>query len=157
MDEPTFLRNMEMASRGLFFCVGAGNHRFQMAYVDDVADACVRAARIKGIDGEAFNIGAEHTLPFRQQMEKIAEHLKMKPSIRSVPIWVFKSLMRVLIPLGLSPLEPDHLHLLYSDFVMDVTKARKLLGWEPSRTDLEMLIETYDWYRNATDVRHTKL
>ncbi len=149
MDEPTFLRSMEMARRGQFLCVGAGTHRFQMAYVDDVAEACVLAAHVQGIDGEAFNIGAEGTLPFRRQMEEIAKHLGRTPKIRSIPVWLFKGIMKLLIPLGLSPLEPDHLHLLYSDFVMDVSKAKRMLGWAPTRTDLEMLIETYDWYERT--------
>lgn len=146
MDEPTFLRSMEMARRGRFLCVGSGSHRFQMAYVDDVAEACALAAHTEGIDGEAFNIGAEGTLPFRRHMEEIAKHLGRRPKIRSIPLWLFKGIMKLLIPLGLSPLEPDHLHLLYADFVMDVTKAKRVLGWSPTRTDLDMLIETYDWY-----------
>jgi len=149
MDEPTFLRSMEMARRGRFLCVGSGDHRFQMAYVDDVAEACILASSKNGIAGEAFNIGAEGTLPFRKQMEEIAKHLGLKPKIRSVPRWLFKGIINIFIPFGLSPLEPDHLHLLYADFVMDVSKARQMLGWTPTRTDLQMLIETYDWYQNS--------
>ena len=149
MDEPTFLRSMEMARRGRFLCVGSGSHRFQMAYVDDVAEACTLAALRDGIAGEAFNIGAEGTLPFRKQMEEIAKHLGLEPKIRSVPLWLFKGAINILIPFGLSPLEPDHLHLLYADFVLDVSKARRMLGWTPTRTDLQMLIETYDWYQNS--------
>jgi nucleoside-diphosphate-sugar epimerase len=149
MDEPTFLRSMEMARRGRFLCVGSGDHRFQMAFVDDVAEACVLAASKDDITDEAFNIGAEGTLPFRIQTEEIAKHLRLEPKIRSVPLWLFKGIINILIPLGLSPLEPDHLHLLYADFVMDVSKARTMLGWKPTRTDLQMLIETYDWYQNS--------
>ena len=149
MDEPTFLRSMEMARRGRFVCVGRGDHRFQMAFVDDVADACVLAAQREGIDGEVFNIGAEGTLPFRKQLEEVAGYLGKKPKVRSIPAGLFKGIMRILYPLGLSPLEPDHLHLLDSDFVMDVSKAKQKLGWTPTRTDLEMLIETYEWYQRA--------
>ena len=149
MDEPTFLRSMEMARRGRFVCVGRGDHRFQMAYVDDVAEACVLASQKKGVSGEVFNIGAEGTLPFREQLEEVAKYLGRKPKVRSIPAGLFKGIMKILHPLGLSPLEPDHLHLLDSDFVMDVNKAREKLGWTPTRTDLEMLIETYEWYQSV--------
>jgi nucleoside-diphosphate-sugar epimerase len=149
MNEPTFLRNMEMARRGHFFCVGRGDHRFQMIHVDDAAEACVRASRKDGIDGEAFNIGAEGTLPFRRQLEEIAQHLGKTPRVRSIPTALFKLVTKILRPIGLSPLEPDHLHLLYADFVMDVSKAKEKLGWVPVKTDLQTLIDTYDWYEST--------
>jgi len=149
MDEPTFLKNLEMARRGRFFCVGRGDHRFQMAFVDDVAEACILASQKAEVDGEVFNIGAEGTLPFRKQLEEIARYLGKRPKVRSIPAGLFKGIMRILYPLGLSPLEPDHLHLLDSDFVMDVSKAREKLGWTPTRTDLEMLIETFEWYQKT--------
>ena len=148
MDEPTFLRSLEMARRGHFVCVGPGTHRFQMSFVDDVAEACILASQRDGIDGEAFNIGAEGTLPFRKQLEEVAKYLNKEPKIRSIPSGLFKTIMKILYPLGLSPLEPEHLHLLDADFVMDVSKARTMLGWTPTRTDLEMLIETYEWYQS---------
>jgi len=149
MNEPTFLKSMEMARQARFFCVGRGDHRFQMAYVDDVADACILASRQEGVGGEAFNIGAEGTLPFRKQLEEVARYLGKRPKVVSIPAGLFKGIMRILYPLGLSPLEPDHLHLLDSDFVMDVSKAKEKLGWTPTRTDLEMLIETYEWYQST--------
>jgi nucleoside-diphosphate-sugar epimerase len=146
MTEKTFFRNMEMARRGRFICIGSGNSRFQMLHVDDAAEACALAAEKDDVDGEAFNIGSEGTLPFRKQLEEIARRLGREARIRSIPTLLFKGIIRILQPLGLSPLEPDHLHLLYSDFVMDVTKARERLGWVPTKTNVEMLIETYDWY-----------
>lgn len=149
MAEPTFLRNLEMARKGRFFCVGSGNHRFQMAFVNDVAEACILAAEKSGIDGEIFNIGAEGTLPFKKQLEEISRYLGKETRVRSVPCGLFKILMKILHPLGLSPLEPDHIHLLYSDFVMDVGRAKEKLGWVPTRTDLQMLTETYEWYVSA--------
>lgn len=149
MTEPTFLRNMEMARRGRFFCVGSGAHRFQMLHVADAAEACVLASHKEGIDGEAFNIGAEGTLPFKRQLEEIARYLGRRPKVRSIPYGLFRVAIGMLQPLGLSPLEPDHLHLLYSDFVMDVTKAREKLDWTPAKTDLETLIETYEWYQST--------
>jgi nucleoside-diphosphate-sugar epimerase len=150
MDEPTFLKSMEMARRGRFLCVGRGDHRFQMAYVDDVADACILASQQEDVGGEAFNIGAEGTLPFRKQLEEVARYLGKRPKVVSIPAGLFKGIMRILYPLGLSPLELDHLHLLDSDFVMDVSKAKDRLGWTPTRTDLEMLIETYEWYQGRS-------
>lgn len=146
MTERTFLRNMEMARQGRFFCIGSGKHRFQMLHVDDAADACVLASQRKDVDGEIFNVGAEGTLPFKRQLEEVARHIGHKPKVHSIPAGLFKGIMKILCPLGFSPLEPDHLHLLYADFVMDISRAREKLGWTPTKTDLEMLIETYEWY-----------
>jgi len=149
MTEQTFLRNMEMARRGCFFCIGSGEHRFQMLHVDDAAEACVLASQKEGIDGEVFNVGAEGTLPFKKQLEEVARHIGHKPKVRSIPAGLFKGIMKILCSLGLSPLEPDHLHLLYADFIMDISRAREKLDWIPAKTDIEMLIETYEWYEST--------
>jgi len=147
--EPTFLKTMKMARSAPFICVGKGDNRFQNVYVDDVAEACVLASQKPGIDGEAFNLGSVGTLSFKKQMEEMARYLNRRPKVYSIPAGLFKGIMRVLYPLGLSPMEPDHFHLADADFVMDVSKAGEKLNWVPTRTNLEMIIETYEWYHKT--------
>ncbi len=149
MTEPTFLKTMKLAKTAPLMCIGKGHNRFQNVHVDDAADACILAAEKQGVDGEAFNLGAEGTLSFRRQMEEIAKYLDREPKIYSVPAWLFKAVLRILYPLGLSPLEPDHFFLADADFVMDVSKAKEKLGWVPAKTNLEMIIETYEWYHST--------
>lgn len=149
MTEPTFLRGMAAAHWAPFFSIGSGEHRFQMVYVGDVAEACILASRREGVDGEAFNLGSERTLCFRDQLRALAEHLGRRPKIYSLPVGLFKGIMRTFHLLGIAPMEPDHYELADADFVLDIAKARDRLGFRPSKTNLEMIYETYEWYRGT--------
>jgi nucleoside-diphosphate-sugar epimerase len=144
--EPAFLKSMKLAKRAPFFCIGKGDNRFQMVYVDDVAKACVIASGKDGISGEEFNLGSENVLPLREQFIQLAKYLKRKPRIFSIPPGLFKAIMRILNRFGLSPMEPDHFELADSDFIMDINKAKDKLGWTPTKNNMEMIIETYKWY-----------
>jgi dTDP-glucose 4,6-dehydratase len=146
MTEPTFLRSLKLARSAPFFCLGRGDNRFQMVDVGDVAEACVIAATKPGIDGEAFNLGSEGTLPFKAQLEELAKYLGREPKVHAIPVGLFKAALRLLHLVGRSPLEPDHFLLADSDFVLAITKAKEKLGWTPTKTNLEMIIETYEWY-----------
>ena len=93
MTEPTFLRSLRLARHAPFFCLGKGENRFQMVHVEDVAEACRLAATKEGVDGEAFNLGSEGTLSFREQLRELAKYLGRKPKVYSVPAGFFKGIL----------------------------------------------------------------
>jgi len=146
--EPTFVKGMKYSGWMPLCCVGPGDNRFQMVELGDTAEACLLAAEKDGVDGEAFNLGAEGTLPFKRQLEELAKYLGRQPRVFCVPAGPFKAVMRLLTRLRLCPMEPDHYELADADYVMDVRKAARMLGWRPTKTNLEMIHETYDWHRN---------
>ena len=66
--------------------------------------------------------------------------------MRSLPVAPARVAMRTLASLGLVPFAPYH-WLLYSESLyFDVTSARSELGWEPKRSNVSMLIESYEWF-----------
>ena len=46
----------------------------------------------------------------------------------------------------LSPLAEWHYRTAHRDSFVSIDKARRLLGWEPRRSNAETLCETFDWY-----------
>ena len=54
--------------------------------------------------------------------------------------------LRVLDKLGLCPLADWHYLTYHKDFYFDVEKAKKDLGWQPKYSNLDTLIESYNWY-----------
>ena len=56
------------------------------------------------------------------------------------------SLLRGLELLRLSPLAEWHYRTAHRDSFVDVSRAQRLLGWEPRLSNAQALIETYDWY-----------
>ena len=54
--------------------------------------------------------------------------------------------MQMLHMLGLSPLGPYHYKMLAESFVFDTTRIKTELEWQPTKTNTQMLIESYQWY-----------
>jgi len=54
--------------------------------------------------------------------------------------------LRGLELLRVSPLAEWHYKTAHKDSFVDVTKAQRLLGWQPRLSNRDALIETYDWY-----------
>ena len=54
--------------------------------------------------------------------------------------------LRALELARLSPLAEWHYKTAHKDSFVDVSKAQRLLGWNPRLSNSETLIETYDWY-----------
>lgn len=148
--EPLFLRFLGLASRDKpLFYLSPGTSLFQMTSLSDCVEACIRAWKTPGIGGEAFNIGADGTLPMKEQIMELKARAGIRSRVFPLPAGPVKLAMRLLHPLGLSPLEPDHFHLADVDYVMDCNKAKTLLGWAPAKTNLDMIAEAFDWYKNT--------
>jgi len=148
INEPTFIMLLKQLRNPppLMPLPGGGRSRFQMTAVSDCVEACLLAAERPGVAGEAFNIGAEDTLSMRDQVAALFDRLgKPRPRLFSIPSGLAKKLLLLLYRLGLSKLEPDHFNLMDTDMVMDGAKAKRLLGFSPRQTNLDMILESYDF------------
>jgi len=154
--EPTFvmlLKQLRNPPR-ILPLPGGGRSRFQMTAVSDCVEACRLAAERPGVAGEAFNLGAEGTLSMREQVEALFDRLgKPRPALISVPAGPAKQVLRLLYRLGLSKLEPDHFTLMDTDMVMDGGKAKRLLGFTPKQSNLDMILESYDFVMQEKERR----
>ena len=92
--------------------MGDGLQKRDFLYVDDAVDAMLRAAVTEAAWGQVINVGDDRPSSFRDLAESIAravpdtriEHIEFTPERRA--------------------LEPG-------DFYSDITRARRVLGWEP--------------------------
>jgi nucleoside-diphosphate-sugar epimerase len=125
------------------FILGSGNNRYQLLAATDFATGCVLAVR-RALGGE-FNIGsAEYGTP-RQDLQAVIDHARSPSRIHSVPPALARAVLHPLYILRLSPLVPWHYLSQHHPFYFDTARAREVLGFEPSRSNREMLIEAYDW------------
>jgi nucleoside-diphosphate-sugar epimerase len=150
INEPTFLDLLGLIDHPppVFPLPGGGKSRFQMTEVGDCVSACLKAASQDNIAGEAFNIGADNTLSMKEQVKEIFKAMdKSPPRFISIPSGLARVALLFAYRLGLSKLEPDHIRLMDTDMVMDCAKAKRLLDWQPAKSNLDMIVETYEWYR----------
>jgi UDP-glucose 4-epimerase len=115
--------------------------RFQTVHSADVAEGFVLAA-LGDVHG-AFNLAAEPVLDPPELARLLDAHLV---PAATAPL---RALADLTYRLGLQPTEPGWLDLLLSVPVMDVTRARAELGWVPTRSAGEALVELLDGIRDG--------
>jgi nucleoside-diphosphate-sugar epimerase len=136
------------------YFLGWGRNRVQMVSAWDVADACILAAERPESRGAVLNLGATDVPTVRGEVEALIAHAGTRSRIVPIPAAVVRNAGRVLNLVKMSPIVPEHYLLADAVFVLDVTTARTVLGWEPAYSNVRMMTEAYDWYcRNVERVR----
>lgn len=128
------------------FLLGHGRNRVQMVSAWDVADACRLASVTPAARGEVFNLGAEVVPTVREQVEALIAHARSPSRVVPIPAALLRTAARALDLVGLSPIVPEHYLLADATFVLDVSRARSVLGWRPRFDNVQLTIEAYDWY-----------
>jgi nucleoside-diphosphate-sugar epimerase len=115
------------ALRGEDVHMRQGTPRREFNFVDDIARGVVAAATCESVDGDVINLGCGRDISVRELAELILALMgdPVKP--------VFGALDE-------RPVEVPVVR-------ADATKAKQLLGWAPSRTLEDGLLETIAWYR----------
>ena len=107
---------------------GTGKILRDFLYVDDCVDALVAAAREPSVVGEILNVGHDRPSTFLE----VAEILRDLVPGASIEFTDFTPERRAQEP---------------GDFVSDITKIRRLIGWEPRVGLREGLARTVEFYR----------
>jgi UDP-glucose 4-epimerase len=123
----TFLQNAYNGSPIVLW--GSQNIVRDFFYVGDLAQACLLAANMDVAPG-AYNIGAGVPITLGEVIE-IVRHV----SGSNIPI-IYKPARRVDPP----------------SIVLDISKARRALGWLPKVSLLDGIVRTWDWV-NASECR----
>jgi nucleoside-diphosphate-sugar epimerase len=128
------------------YVLGQGHNRYQLLAVEDLVDAVVRAATAPDAAREALNVGATEFGTVREDLGALIAHAGSSSRLQPVPVRPAEGVLRALELLRVSPLAEWHYKTAHKDSFVDVSKARRLLGWRPRLSNREALIETYDWY-----------
>jgi nucleoside-diphosphate-sugar epimerase len=125
--------------------LGDGSNRYQLLDVADLVDAVLRAGE-KPVAGETFNVGATDFGTVRSDLEALIAHAGSPSKLRLVPTRPAELALRALELARLSPLAEWHYKTAHRDSYVDVSKAERLLAWQPRYSNAEALTRTYDWY-----------
>jgi nucleoside-diphosphate-sugar epimerase len=131
------------------YLLGGARNRVQMVSAWDVADACLLATQRVESRGAFLNLGAIEVPSVRGQVEALVAHAGTGSRVMPIPAALVRNAGRFLNLFGLSPIVPEHYLLADSTFVLDVSQARQVLGWEPAYSNVRMTTEAYDWYCGA--------
>lgn len=135
----------DWVSRGLCVPVfGKGDNMYQFVHADDLAWACIAAAKRQG--PEIFNVGAAEFGTMRQTLEGLIRHAGTASRVKAIPFGPAEAAANVASKLGLSPLGPYHALMYGRSLWFDISAAQDKLGYKPRYSNLEMICESYDWY-----------
>jgi nucleoside-diphosphate-sugar epimerase len=133
------------------YLLGNGRNRVQMTSAWDVADACLLAGERPESRGVVLNVGSDDVPTVRDQVAALIRHAGSRSRIVAIPAPLLRAGARVLNALRLSPIVPEHYLLADSTFVLDVARAKAVLGWRPRVSNVQMTIDAYDWYCRNLD------
>jgi nucleoside-diphosphate-sugar epimerase len=128
------------------YILGQGHNRYQLLAVEDLVDAIVRAATVVEAARQTFNVGATEFGTVRTDLKALIDHAGSTSRLRPVPVKPAELALRALELLKVSPLAEWHYKTAHKDSFVDVSRAQRVLGWQPRLSNREALIETYDWY-----------
>ena len=147
-----FLKLFRAIARGRFIMIGSGEVLYHLTFVDDLVEGFVRAGSSPAARGEVFTIGGPRYTTLRELVNLIADTLGRPHPRGRVPFWPVHAAAAVCEwvcrPLGVAPpLYRRRVEFFAHDRAFDISKARRLLGYEP-RVDLEEgFARTAAWYR----------
>jgi NAD dependent epimerase/dehydratase len=119
--------------------LGATSPTRDFLYVEDTALGMVRCAEAEGVEGEVINLGTGTEVSIAEIAERVMRLLG-----HDVPVELDKSRLR--------PQDSE-----VERLVADTTKAKDLLGWEPSVELDEGLQRTIDWLTRSVDAYKTSI
>src|SRR5207244_3307884 len=128
------------------YVLGKGHNRYQLLAVEDLVDAIVRAAAAPVAAGETFNVGATAFGTVREDLGALIAHAQSSSRLQPVPAKPAEVALRALELMHVSPLAEWHYKTAHKDSFVDVSRAQRVLGWQPRLSNRAALIETYDWY-----------
>jgi nucleoside-diphosphate-sugar epimerase len=153
---PRTLKLFRSIKRRKFFMVGSGKALRHGIYVKDMVEGFELCATTGNAVGQIFILADPQPVSVKELVEKIAEILGVVPPRRSVPIWMmnpvcfglevgFKSLGKE------PPISRRTLNFFTANSSFDISKARRVLGFDPQVKMDEGLRLTHRWFeREAT-------
>ena len=124
--------------------VGSGANRYQFIHAADLLDAMLRAAHCEG--SHVFGIGSDAVPTMASAFQHVIRGGNSKSRLLRLPKRPMVLAMKIAHYLRISPLGPYHYRMIASSFVFDTTAIKRVLGWQPTLTNGEMLLKAFRYY-----------
>lgn len=143
-----FKKFLKLVNNGFpLITFGKGDNKIQMVSASDTVEAILLAEKYKK-SGEAFNLGSENIPTVNEQFKALIEYANSKSLIIPIPASLAKFFFSSLHKIRISPLLPEHYYVLDKNSMLNITKTKEKLKWEPKKDNIDMMKEAYDWVAN---------
>ena len=124
--------------------IGGGNSRYHMLSVHDCVEAVIQAS--KKMKNNVFNIGSDAPMTQRKLLEGLIEAIHSNSRIISVNAKLAKFGLGVLEALHVPVMHKEQYMLIDRDCVLDTSKAKNRLKWQPKHTESTAILEAFKHY-----------
>jgi len=146
-----FFKLFNFIHNGKFRMIGDGKVLYHMTYVEDLVEGIILAGEKDEALDEVFTIGGDEYVTLAELVDHISKILGKPVSQKSIPVWpvwvggvICEMICR---PLRINPpLHRRRLDFFIKDRAFDISKAKKLLGYQPKVKLEEGLRRTAKWY-----------
>jgi len=146
-----FFKLFNFIQNGKFRMIGNGKVLYHLTYVEDLVEGIVLAGEKDEALDEVFTIGGDEFITLADLVGRISKILGKPVSQTSIPVWpvwvgglIMETICR---PLRINPpLHRRRLDFFIKDRAFDISKAKRLLGYQPKVKLDEGLRRTAQWY-----------
>ena len=154
--EPFLINLFKAALKGKTVWIpGDGKSRYPGVWVGDVAQAFILAGEKEGVSGQAFNIAAdpEKIPPINTLAQEIIQAMGSSSKVKHIPKGIARPSMQFLSAIGRPLLIKEYVDMPFIDNVLDIGKARRMLGYKPEKGLVEAMLEAAEaWRGNISKV-----
>jgi dTDP-glucose 4,6-dehydratase len=130
--------------------IGNGKNYYQFISVSDCADACIRAVE-KGFPNEEFNVGSLNPPTVRELLSDLIKEANSKSFLIPTPAPLVKMTLAALDVIGKPIMDPEQYLIADETCVLEMSKVKEELDWQPKDTDSDLLIIAYKSYREKLE------
>lgn len=127
------------------FIIGDGKNIFQFTGIQDMINSILLASVYSKT--KCFNIGSKDKTVVKDVINGLISHAGSTSKIIPVPAFIVHGALKIASYIRISPLINEQYMIADKNFMLDTIRAERELGWGPKQTNLECLIEAFDWYK----------
>jgi len=128
--------------------IGNGRNNYQFISVFDCVSAVLAAVK-KGVPNSTYNLGTANPPVVRTLLRDLIKEADSRSFVLPTPAWAVKRTLAALDAVNRPIMDPEQYLIADETCILDVSKAKRELGWEPKFKDEDMLIEAYRGYSAA--------
>lgn len=126
--------------------IGPGTTRFQFVSVADCSRATLAAAD-RGCPNATYNLGSEDSPTVYELMSEFITRTGSKSRLIRTPAGPVKAVLRLLNLFKVSPMDPEQFEIADLEVALDISAAKRDLGWRPRHKDTDLLTAAYLAYK----------
>jgi dTDP-glucose 4,6-dehydratase len=128
--------------------IGSGRSPYQFISVFDCASAAELAWRA-GVPNADYNLGSYDSPSVRALLSRLVREAGSRSILLPTPAPLVKLTLSAFDRLNLPLMDPEQYFIADEECLLDCSRAKRDLGWQPRHRDDDMLIAAYREYRAA--------